>query len=186
MNPVARRWLPYGAMLVALCALIALGWYHRGRFSPAAGGARAPGFTLETLDGRSVSLGQYRGKVVLLNVWATWCSPCVWEMPSMERLYRELAPRGLEVVAVSVDAVGPGAGRTGLRFIEQFVEDLGITFTVLHDGGGEMRRAYGVSGLPTTYLIDRNGMIVHTRLGPAEWDDEPHRAMVLDLLEPRG
>src|SRR5690606_12874969 len=112
MSERIRNRLFLGFVMGAITALIAIGWTERARFGPLETGARAPAFEALTLDGHPATLEQLRGKVVLLNVWATWCAPCVEEMPALERLHRELAPEGLAVIGVNVDVAPtllPGA-----------------------------------------------------------------------------
>ena len=126
-------------------------------------GVEAPAFSLPALDGRSVDLGSYRGKVVLLNFWATWCGPCVSEMPSLERLHRTLGPEGLAVVTVSTDE-----DEAALR---QFVKQYDLTMPVLRDPGGRGPAArYHTTGYPETFVLDRAGVLLQHTVGPAEWD----------------
>ncbi|HWV58045.1 MAG TPA: TlpA disulfide reductase family protein [Longimicrobiales bacterium] len=185
MSTRAPRWLATAAVSTALIAVIALGWKDRERFRAVRAGDEAPEFVLPDLNGDSVALSSLRGQVVLVNVWATWCPPCIWEMPAMERAYQELAGRGFEIVAVNVDVGSDDPARNSLvaANVRDYVNELGITFTVLRDPGGAVERAYSVEGLPTSFLIDRKGRIVHRLLGPAEWDQDPYRSMILELLE---
>jgi peroxiredoxin len=126
-------------------------------------GAEAPGFRLPSLGGGEVDLASHRGKVVVLNFWATWCPPCVAEMPSLERLHRALSPEGLSVVTVSTDE-----DREDLR---AFVSQRGLTLPVLLDPGGRVAAgAYRTTGYPETFLLDREGRILRHVVGPAEWD----------------
>lgn len=173
------RWIVRAAVAAAVAGVIALGWAQRRRFAPVTAGDRAPAYAAPSLAGDTVSLGALRGKVVLLNVWATWCAPCRWEMPALDRLHRALRDRGLEVVAVSVDAA-PGGPDGAVR---EMVEELGLSFTVLVDPAGEVRRRFGVSGLPTTFLIGRDGTVLERVLGPARWDRAPHADRVREALE---
>jgi len=139
-------------------------------------GAEAPEFNAVNLaTGDSVTLADYRGEIVLLNLWATWCGPCRWEMPSMERLYRELGPAGLKIVAVSVDQV------SGEEVLD-FANELGLTFDVLHDRSGQIEIDYQTTGLPETVILDRDGVIVHKSIGPVEWDDPVQRERFRRLL----
>lgn len=166
-----RRILPiillFGAVAVALTL-------HFG-LSAQRSGYAAPDFTLPDLDGKVHRLSDYAGQVVFLNVWATWCPPCREEMPSMERLYRRYAGEGLVMLAVSEDE-GPK------EQVEGFVRSLGLSFPILLDPEGVIPRAYGVTGYPETFLIDRSGRIVHHTIGPEHWFSDPAREMVEELL----
>jgi len=160
-------------------------WMNREQFAPLESGSRAPEYTVQTLTGEPRALSAYRGQALLLNVWATWCPPCVREMPALQRVHEQLAGEGLRIVAVSVDAA-PGAinawGRAG-GDIEEFVAELGLTFEVLWDPSGNIETAYGLVGLPTTFLIDRDGRIRERVTGWREWDDPAAVARVRRLLE---
>jgi len=167
-----------------VAGLAVLGWTMRGRLVPVTAGDTAPAFTAKTLDGRELSLEALRGSVVLLNVWATWCPPCIKELPALERLNQKLGPEGLKIVAVSIDA--PAAAEGPFSELHAYVEHLGLTFTVLHDPKGIAQDLFAPTGLPTTVLIDRNGRIRNTILGAREWDDEEHVREIRALLaEPR-
>src|SRR5690554_3942099 len=124
MSERTRNQLFMGFVLGAIAALIAIGWTQRARFGPLETGARAPAFSARTLDGGTASLDSLRGKVVLLNVWATWCAPCVKEMPALERLHRELAAEGLAVIGVNVDAGSLDPDGAAARHVREFVEQL--------------------------------------------------------------
>ena len=165
--------------------LFVLGWTQRARFAPIETGGPAPPFEATALDGRTVSLADFRGKVVLLNAWATWCAPCRTEMPALERVHRRLAPRGLAVVAVSQDAAPGGLGALGgpEGDVARFAAELGLTFPILLDPAGRLQDRYRITGLPTTFLIDRHGRIARRVLGPAEWDRPPYVNWLSALLE---
>lgn len=128
---------------------------------PVSGQPVAENFTLETLDGTSVDLGDYRDKFVLLNFWATWCAPCRKEMPALDNLHKELNHAGLEVVGVHV---GPS-----LDSIKKFLDQVPVEFTILVDLNMELAN-WGVLGLPTTFLISPEGRIVYRAVGEREWD----------------
>jgi peroxiredoxin len=128
-------------------------------------------------DGNTIHLQDFRGKVVFLNFWATWCVPCRLEMPAMERLYREFKGRGFVVLGVNVQE-GPGPVRA-------FVRELKLTFPVVLDPKGSATMAYAVRGLPATYLIDRNQVIVGRAIGAREWDNKDARAYIRSLLGDR-
>jgi peroxiredoxin len=125
-------------------------------------GTAVPGFRLLSLAGGTTDLGSLRGRVVLVNFWATWCPPCVEEMPSLERLHRTLGPEGLVVVGISEDAEEKAA--------RDFVQRLGLTFPILRDTGAQTAAAYRAAGYPETFLIGGDGRLLRTFLGPADWD----------------
>ena len=126
-------------------------------------GSEAPGLRLAALAGGEHDLRAERGRLVVLNFWASWCPPCVAEMPSLERLQRALAAEGLSVVAVSTDV-----DEAALR---RFVADHALTLRVLHDPGGRVAASdYRITGYPETYVIDRDGHILQHVVGPAAWD----------------
>lgn len=170
MGERARIWLVRILIVAGLGVVVALGWIERDRFTPLEPGRGVPAYAAPTLAGDTLDLADLRGRVVLLNVWATWCEPCRWEMPALERVHRRLRERGLEVVAVSVDAL-PGAADGPVRAM---IDELGLSFTVLLDPAGEVQRRFGVAGLPTTFLIDREGRLIDRVLGPVHWDEPPH------------
>ncbi|HSH46267.1 MAG TPA: TlpA disulfide reductase family protein [Longimicrobiales bacterium] len=185
MTPRARDWITTAAFLGLIGALVATGWLTRDRDRPVGEGDDAPAFTVESLSGGSLSLESLRGQVVMLNIWATWCAPCRLEMPSMQRAYDRYRDQGLEIVAISVDTDpgvrGPDGAREGV--VSRFVEELGLTFPVGVDPDGETERLYEVTGLPTTFLIDREGRIRVRELGGRYWDRPPHVDMIESLLE---
>lgn len=138
----------------------------------------APAFEALRLDGTVSGLAEYRGRVILLNVWATWCIPCRAEMPSMERLQREFAHTDFHVVAVSVD-------EDRSEVVRQFARDLGLTFDILHDPTGQIQRIYQTTGVPESWVIDRGGIIVKKVIGATEWDSPINTALVRTLLDAR-
>ncbi|HSC70065.1 MAG TPA: TlpA disulfide reductase family protein, partial [Candidatus Methylomirabilis sp.] len=135
---------------------------------------KAPAVVGADLEGQSLRLEDFRGRVVFLNFWATWCIPCRQEMPAMERLYREFKSRGLVVLAVNFQE---DAGA-----VKAFVRDLKLTFPVVLDPAGAAATAYLVRGLPATFLIDRNQLVVGRAIGPREWDGKSGRAYIQALL----
>ncbi|HEY7142307.1 MAG TPA: TlpA disulfide reductase family protein [Methylomirabilota bacterium] len=131
---------------------------------------------LELLDlsGRSVRLHDLRGRVVLLNFWATWCAPCREEMPALETLGRELGPRGLAVVGVNF--------KESKAQVEAFIREHKLAFAMLLDSQGRVAERYQVFALPVTYLVDRRGMVVGTVLGTRDWVGSDARAYLGQLL----
>ncbi len=139
---------------------------------------QVPPIAFRNEKGEAVHLSDFRGRVVLLNFWATWCPPCREEMPSMERLYRAYRDRGFTVVAVSVDTAAPPK-------IRSFLDELqpAITFPVLHDRDSLVARRYSVPGVPTSYLIDARGRIAYRALGEYDWFSPRAKEAVEALLE---
>jgi peroxiredoxin len=164
--------------LVAVVVAVAFGYVHLAERKGYAlqTGSEVPDFRLPSLAGGETALDSYRGKVVVLNFWATWCPPCVAEMPSLERLHRTLAPEGLAVVTVSTDE-DPEA-------LRDFVTRYGLTLPVLLDPGGAVASgSYRTTGYPETFVIDRAGALVSHTLGPAEWDSAEALAHFRGLLD---
>lgn len=125
------------------------------------GGMLPPEFSLRTLEGKTVSLTALRGQVVLLNFWATWCLECRQELPALETLHRRFGPRGLAVVGINT--------REGPIAVRGYVRNRVLTFPLLLDSGGTVTRGYGVIGLPTTFLVGRDGRSAALAVGAREW-----------------
>jgi peroxiredoxin len=144
---------------------------------PVGVGFRAPEFEAKSLSDptRVGRLSDYRGSVVLLNVWATWCDPCRREMPSIEKLYQELGPKGFRVVAVSIDDGGAAAD------IREFAREHGLTFDILHDPTGAIQLVYQLIGVPESFLIDQDGVIRKTAF-ESDWYSAENRDLVARLL----
>lgn len=142
-------------------------------------GSSAPDFkAVELPSGRPASIKTYRGKVVLLNIWATWCPPCKIEMPSMERLHRKLASTDFQLVAVSVD-------EQDSTVVNKFVDEMGLTFPILHNQDGSIRQIYQTTGVPESFVIDRDGVIVKKVIGAADWDAPVNENLIRRLLDAR-
>jgi peroxiredoxin len=174
-----QQWgIVIGIVLLLAVALGAGVHFLGDELFPVAVGSQAPDFKAVSVDGtkRTKTLADYKGKVVLLNVWATWCEPCRVEMPSIERLHREFGPKGLSVVAVSVD--DPGAETR----IVDFTKELGLSFEVLHDPDQGITRAYQITGYPETFVIARDGTIRKKVIAAADWSSDANRALVRELL----
>jgi peroxiredoxin len=149
--------------------------------APVQVGATAPDFRAVDLGtGDSVSLREhYQGKVTLVNIWATWCVPCRVEMPAMERVYTQLAPRGFAIAAVSIDEGPPDDVRA-------FGQELKLTFDLLQDRSGRIQRSYQTTGVPESFLLDRRGVIVKRIIGAHDWNSPANRALVERLLDEPG
>jgi peroxiredoxin len=114
-----------------------------------------------TIDARPISLTSLRGKVVVVNFWATWCLECRQEMPALESLHRELETQGLAIVGINV--------REKTETVQRYAKELSLSFPLVLDSDGKMNALYGVVGLPTTFLIGRDGRAVAFAIGPREW-----------------
>ena len=134
----------------------------------------APDFVAKNLKGQRVKLSDFKGKVVLLNFWATWCGACIEEMASMQNLYSALRADGVEVVAISID-------RWNEDRIQEYVNDKNLTFPVLLDQDQKIRKQYHVMGLPTSYLIDGEGKIRGYASGARTWDSSDSHSLLLSL-----
>jgi peroxiredoxin len=139
-------------------------------------GEEAPNFQLRDLAGNLVSLSQLRGKVVLLNFWATWCGPCRVEMPAMEQLYRTFPRKEFEILAVSTDPQGAVVTRP-------FQQEMGFTFPILHDSEYRVGLTYGARTLPMTFMVDRQGVIRQKIFGARDWNSPEARELVYTLMK---
>lgn len=166
----------------AACALLLSACAGSGERRGPEVGQPAPGYTAVTLDGDSVSLEGVRtrapgGKVVLLNLWATWCAPCRAETPFLQSLYEEHRDRGLEIVGISMDT------RNALPQVREFVDEFGVTYTILHDGAMVGMELYQVLGLPATFLMDRDGVIRWMMYGPVSETNQTFLNALEDALQ---
>ena len=175
-----KQWYIVGGVVVVIAvALYAAVRVFGGDLFPVAPGSKAPDFRATTMDAGPVktkNITDYRGQVVLLNMWATWCGPCKQEMPGIEALHRSLGPQGLRVVAVSVD--DPGLDDA----IRKFVADYKLSFEILHEGSGKIEHDYQTSGIPETFLIGKDGVIRKRVIGAAQWNSEANVSLVRGLL----
>jgi peroxiredoxin len=136
--------------------------------------AVAKDFTLPTPEGNKISLTGLRGKVILLNFWATWCGPCRTEMPAIERLYRKLKDKGFRVLAVDIMETADK--------VQVFMEEMNLTFPTVIDGDRKVTDLYRVHAIPTTHLIDKTGKIAGTAFGAREWDSDAAFEIIEQLL----
>jgi len=137
-------------------------------------GDEAPNFQLRDMNGRVVALSDLRGKVVLLNFWATWCGPCRIEMPAMERLYRAYSRKDFEILAVSTDPQGAAVTRP-------FQQEHRLTFPILHDSDFRVGLAYGARTLPMTFMVDRRGIVRQQIFGARDWE-APEAHQLIEML----
>jgi thiol-disulfide isomerase/thioredoxin len=132
----------------------------------------APAESIVAPDGAAVTLGRFKGKVVLVNFWATWCAPCLREMPALDRLQAALGGERFQVVTISVD-------RQGKSVVEPFLKRLGVGHLPAYlDSRSALLHAFGARGLPTSYLIDADGTLIGYLEGPAEWDSKAGKALI--------
>ena len=133
-----------------------------------------PPFSADIIDAGHISMTDLRGKVVFINFWASWCLECRPEMPVLDRLHRELAPRGLAIVGVNA--------RENKETVRRYARELDLTFPLVLDPDGKINALYGVVGLPTTFLVGRDGRAVAFGVGPREWGSAPARTLLNALL----
>ena len=176
--------LALGGYALVVAAIV---WFRPSLTPPLRVGSEAPDFRLPVLDDslpQSVetrALSDLRGRVVFINFWATWCPPCREESPSLQRLYRRLGPRGLEVLAVSIDDSG------ALDAVSEFRDEFGLTFPILLDPARTAYRAYQSTGVPETFVISPDGQLVEQVVGPRDWDQPLYAALVDRLVgKPTG
>ena len=139
-------------------------------------GLEAPNFTFPDLNGQRVTLFDHRGKVVLVNIWATWCPPCRQEMPSMQRLYEKFRGKNLEILAISIDSNGREAA-------DPFMRKIDLTFPVLLDPKETIKPLYGITGVPESFIVDKEGILVKKIIGPIDWATPEVFLFFRDLMQ---
>jgi peroxiredoxin len=167
------------APLAVVLLLLGYGFLTRppetpGHPAPLAG-QPLPDFTLPDLQGNPMQLSGLRGKVVFINIWATWCPPCVDEMPTMQRLYDRLHHRGLEVLAISIDTLGA-------QVVGPFMQRYRLTFPALLDPTASIERLYRTTGVPESFIVNQRGLLVEKVVGPRDWSHPQMIAMFERLL----
>ena len=178
---MSKQWILVGGIVVGLTT----GAVALTKFGPdvvrVEVGAAAPDFrAIDLATGDSVSFREnYEGAVTLVNIWATWCIPCRVEMPAMERVYRDLAPRGFKIAAISIDE---GSSED----VRAFGQELGLSFDMLHDRSTAVQQTYQTTGVPESFLINRSGIIVKRIIGAHDWSSPVNRALVERLLDETG
>ncbi|MBF0317867.1 MAG: TlpA family protein disulfide reductase [Nitrospirae bacterium] len=166
-------------IMLLIAALVVQGGFKGGqknRPTRAVEGLNAPAFTLKDAKGNTLTLEDLKGKAVLLNFWATWCTACVEEIPSLQSLYaRQKDNPDFKVVTVLF--------KDSLEKAVSFMKDGKYDFPVLQDPEHKSAKAYGLTGVPETFLIDRRGVVVKRILGPVEWDSKSARDMISKLYQ---
>jgi peroxiredoxin len=171
-----------GTVVFLMIALVGIGGEAAPDILSVAGrngvklGEPAPNIQLRDLNGRLVTLSDLRGKVVLLNFWATWCGPCRVEMPALEQLYRTFSRKDLEILAVSTDA-------QGVLVTRPFQQENHLTFPILHDADYRVGLTYGARSLPMTFLVDRQGVVRHQIFGARDWAASEAQQLVQMLMK---
>jgi len=161
-------------LLFLVAALLFVSGVKAAELRPWSGGATPP-LALQDLSGKAHDLADYRGKVVLVNFWATWCEPCRAEMPSIDRLRRSLEGRPFEVLAVNL--------AEPLSRIEKFVDAMPLGFPLLRDRDSTVSKAWKAKLLPASYLVGRDGRIRYVAYGELDWESDPVRKRVNELLQ---
>ena len=164
------------AGVAILGAVFGIVWMQSAKYEPLVVGKPAPDFSLSDLNDRPYRLSDFRGKVVFLNFWATWCKPCREEMPSMEVLYKNFEKDGLVILAVSIDRV------TTTKDIPPFIKGMNLTFPVLIDSWGQTDKPYKRMGVPETFIIDQQGVIQEIVIGPRDWTRLDSLPVITKLL----
>ena len=162
-EPAHSRFVIILTAVVILALAFGVVWMQSSKYEPLTVGKPAPDFSLPDLNDKTVRLSDYRGKVVFLNFWATWCKPCREEMPSMEVLHKNFERDGFVVLAVSIDRV------TTKKDIPPFVNSMNLTFPILVDSWGQTDKRYKLMGVPETYIIDQEGILREKVIGPRDW-----------------
>jgi len=134
----------------------------------------AEDFALKTLEGRTVSLKDYLGKVIFLNFWATWCGPCRTEMPSMEKLWQDFKEENFVILAIDIQEES--------KLVSSFMKERSLSFPVLLDGKGNVARSYGVRGIPTTFFLNPKGETIGKAVGARDWASEESFRLIRELL----
>lgn len=185
-TPVQRHWgtvLLWTSPVFLVLGVVLYGVLTRPAAAPDRPAPRVgqplPDFTLPDLQGHTVQLSALRGKVVFINVWATWCPPCVEEMPTIQRLYDRLQARGLEVLAISIDTLGA-------QVVGPFMQRHQLTFPALLDPTSRIERLYRIGGVPESFIVDKGGRLVEKVVGPRDWSHSQVIAMFERLLAAPG
>ena len=171
-----EAWSP--AWLTARAGVVAFGLFVAALASAAGADQSALAYLLKfsgtTLDARQLSTAEHRGSVIVLNFWASWCLECRSEMPVLERVQREFSSRGLAIIGVNA--------RENEEVVGRYAKELGLTFPLVFDPDGKINALYGVIGLPTTFVVSRDGRAIAFAIGPRQWESAPARALIEALL----
>jgi cytochrome c biogenesis protein CcmG, thiol:disulfide interchange protein DsbE len=178
-----QQWSVVAAIIIVLGGGLLVASRMLGdQLYPVSVGSKAPEFHAATVDStpRTQSLADYKGQVVLLNIWGTFCVPCRDEMPAIEKLHQALGAQGLKVVAISMDE--PGFEQQ----IRDFAKQYSLTFQILYDPSGKIVNDYQTTGVPETFVIARDGVIRKKVIGASDWNSATNRALIAQLLAEPG
>jgi len=168
-------------VLVVCAALFLIGYAAKDRKTVKKiiiSGDNAPDFRLPASDGHVVDLSAFRGKVVMVHFWATWCPPCVDEIPELDKLYRAFAGKDFELLAVSVD-------EGGVQQVAPFMQKNQLVVPVLFDPERAIAGMYGTYKFPETYIVDRQGVVRYKAIGPKNWVAPEYRKVLQDIIAAR-
>lgn len=173
-----QQWTIVGAVILVLgLGLAVASHFMRDQLFPVFVGSQVPDFRAKELGtSQYKTLADYKGQVMLVNIWATWCEPCRVEIPSLERLQREYGPKGLKIVAVSIDDY------VSEDSIQRYAKNLGVTFEILHDPTHAIERTFQATGYPESFVVGPEGTIRKKVIGPDDWNSIGNRALVAQLL----
>jgi peroxiredoxin len=172
MHPLSSISMPQSRRILLLAAL---GWVSGASVAALAPSSPAPDFTLRSMDGQNLRLGEQRGRVVMVNFWATWCGPCRVEMPHLNRLYEKYRSAGFVLFGVNVDE--------DVRNAVALAQKMGLKFPVLADAEKRVSKQYDVTAMPSTVLIDRDGRVRHVHRGYREGIEDLYEKQIRELLK---
>lgn len=172
-----KRWGMVGGAVGVIILVVALVIKILPQIALVGVGSKAPDFhAIDLANGQPRTIANYRGKVLLVNIWATWCEPCRVEMPAIERLHHLVTDSAFRIVSVSVD-------KSDSSGVTAFARSFGLTFPILQNQSGDIQDIYQTTGIPESFVIDRNGMIVKKVIGPAEWDGPVNVDLIRSLID---
>ena len=172
MHPLSSISMPSSRRIMLL---VALGWASGASVAALVPSSPAPDFTLRSMDGQNLRLGEQRGRVVMVNFWATWCGPCRVEMPHLNRLYEKYRNAGFVLFGVNVDE--------DTRNAVALAQKMGLKFPVLADSDKRVSKQYDVTAMPSTVLIDRDGRVRHVHRGYREGFEDLYEKQIRELLK---
>ncbi|HWZ28350.1 MAG TPA: TlpA disulfide reductase family protein [Gemmatimonadales bacterium] len=172
-----KRWGMWGAALAVILFVVVLIIKIMPQIALIGVGSRAPDFhAVDLASARPRALADYRGKVLLVNIWATWCEPCRAEMPAIERLHHLVTDSSFRIVSVSIDKGDSGS-------VLAFAREYGLTFPILQNQSGDIQDIYQTTGVPESFVVDRSGIIVKKVIGAAQWDGPVNVQLIHSLLD---